>query len=77
MNGDAGIDDEINLVESQADDESKAQTKPNKNKLWKTFGLILDRGLFLIIGIFYLCATIALLPEKMFDELKPVVVSAN
>lgn len=66
MNGsdDDSTEDDINLVESQANEK---RTEKDKPKTWRTFGNIIDRLLFVVLSLTYLIMMISLIPEKFFD----------
>lgn len=64
-------EDDINLVESQAND--KANNKVAKN-VWQTFGNIIDRVLFAVLSFVYLIMLLSMLPEDFFDEKVPKTV---
>lgn len=57
--------DDINLVESQPNAKDTNKTKTN---MWKTFGNIIDRFLFVLFSLAYFFMVIAFLPEKFLDE---------
>lgn len=61
---DGSTEDDINLVESQANEKRAQKDKP---KVWRTFGNIIDRLLFVALAISYLIMMIGLIPEKLFD----------
>lgn len=77
MNGseDGSTEDDINLVESQANEKRAEKDKP---KIWRTFGNIIDRILFVALGLSYLIMMISLIPEKLFDgeDVKSVEIVA-
>lgn len=64
-------EDDINLVESQAND--KDNRKVTKN-VWQTFGNIIDRVLFAVLSFVYLIMLLSMLPEDFFDEKVPKTV---
>lgn len=61
---DGSTEDDINLVESQANEKRAEKDKP---RVWRTFGNIIDRLLFVTLAISYLIMMIGLIPEKLFD----------
>lgn len=59
-------EDDINLVESQANDKD-AHNKVS-TKLWRTFANIIDRILFVALSLTYIIMVLSLLPENYLDE---------
>lgn len=64
-------EDDINLVESQANDKDSKKVMKN---VWQTFGNIIDRVLFAILSLLYIIMLLSLLPEDFFDEKMPKTV---
>lgn len=66
MNGseDGSTEDDINLVESQANEKRAEKDKP---KMWRTFGNIIDRLLFVVLALSYIIMMISLIPENFFN----------
>lgn len=63
LNNETGTEDDINLVESQ-----EADKPAKKITLWRTFGKIIDRLIFVVYTIMYIIMVLSLLPEGYFEE---------